>query len=423
MVDTIKSESPPSSIPNHQTTTSLNAASGANATTATPMIKDDTSPVTIADYASQAIICRALSIAFPNDIVIAEEDSTQLLRHNGQQLREVAKYVQMSCNNEQSSEGATTATTIAEKDVINWIDHGSSNANANTDGAIIDHDEEAESSSSRRGSKKPKTAQKRFWTLDPIDGTKGFIRGDQYAIALALIDDNEVKVGILACPALKLPLDVLNDQNDDDDVVCPSASTGNGVLFVAVRGEGTTMESLGNVQGNKTSPVQKQHQTQSIRLGQENGTTSADSSSTTRSIPRRMVESYVSTHCNQTLQENIAKAVGITTKSLRMDSQAKYGIVASGYATLYLRMPNPNKSTYKECIWDHAAGSIVVEEAGGYVTDMNGKRLDFTKGHKLFENTGVIVSNNGGGNVDNEKNIHDKVLEALKRHERQESQS
>ena len=27
----------------------------------------------------------------------------------------------------------------------------------------------------------------RFWTLDPIDGTKGFLRGEQYAVALALI--------------------------------------------------------------------------------------------------------------------------------------------------------------------------------------------------------------------------------------------
>ena len=27
-----------------------------------------------------------------------------------------------------------------------------------------------------------------YWTLDPVDGTKGFLRGQQYAIALARID-------------------------------------------------------------------------------------------------------------------------------------------------------------------------------------------------------------------------------------------
>ncbi|MEX2627272.1 MAG: inositol monophosphatase family protein, partial [Ilumatobacteraceae bacterium] len=40
----------------------------------------------------------------------------------------------------------------------------------------------------------------RFWTLDPIDGTKGFLRGDQYAIALALVEAGEVVLGALGCP-------------------------------------------------------------------------------------------------------------------------------------------------------------------------------------------------------------------------------
>lgn len=40
----------------------------------------------------------------------------------------------------------------------------------------------------------------RFWTLDPVDGTLGFVRGDQYAIALALIEDGQVMLGVLGCP-------------------------------------------------------------------------------------------------------------------------------------------------------------------------------------------------------------------------------
>ena len=42
----------------------------------------------------------------------------------------------------------------------------------------------------------------KFWTLDPIDGTKGFIRGQQYSISLAYIENGEIKVGILGCPNL-----------------------------------------------------------------------------------------------------------------------------------------------------------------------------------------------------------------------------
>jgi 3'(2'), 5'-bisphosphate nucleotidase len=46
----------------------------------------------------------------------------------------------------------------------------------------------------------------RFWALDPIDGTKGFLRGDQYAIALALVENREVKLGVLACPNLHVDI-------------------------------------------------------------------------------------------------------------------------------------------------------------------------------------------------------------------------
>ena len=45
----------------------------------------------------------------------------------------------------------------------------------------------------------------RFWTLDPIDGTKGFLRGEQYAVALALIVEGRIAVAALACPNLRVP--------------------------------------------------------------------------------------------------------------------------------------------------------------------------------------------------------------------------
>ena len=42
--------------------------------------KKDRSPVTVADFASQAIICRALAEHFPDDAVISEEDAADLLQ-------------------------------------------------------------------------------------------------------------------------------------------------------------------------------------------------------------------------------------------------------------------------------------------------------------------------------------------------------
>jgi 3'(2'), 5'-bisphosphate nucleotidase len=76
-----------------------------------------------------------------------------------------------------------------------------------------------------------------------------------------------------------------------------------------------------------------------------------------------------------------------------MDSQAKYAVLAAGQGEIYLRMLTPSRPDYKEKIWDQAAGSIVIEEAGGRVTDLHGKPLDFTLGRTLAQNRGICATN------------------------------
>ncbi len=284
--------------------------------------KKDRSPVTVADFGAQAVVCKALLEAFPNDPVVGEEDAGELKTPEmAERLQQVTSYVQQV---------APEATPEA---VTQWIDHGNGDVAA------------------------------RYWTLDPIDGTKGFLRKDQYAVALALVENGEIKVGVLACPAL-----TIGDKT--------------GILLVAVRDEGATMQAIA---GGNPEPIQV--------------TSSSDADHF------RFVESVESGHGDQSLQSAIAQAAGITADSMRMDSQAKYAAVASGQAVLYLRLPSPKSPDYREKIWDHAAGVIVVEEAGGRVTDMTGKPLDFSKAAKLVNNRGVIVSNG---------EIHDRVLSALK---------
>jgi 3'(2'), 5'-bisphosphate nucleotidase len=86
-----------------------------------------------------------------------------------------------------------------------------------------------------------------------------------------------------------------------------------------------------------------------------------------------------------------------------MDSQAKYAVVARGEAEIYLRLPT--RSDYREKIWDHAAGALIVEEAGGVVTDINGRPLEFNHGRELAANRGVIVTNG---------RLHHAVIEAVR---------
>jgi 3'(2'), 5'-bisphosphate nucleotidase len=291
--------------------------------------KGDRSPVTIADFGAQALICRALKDAFPRDPIVGEEDA-QALREpeNAAMLQQVAGYVRRF---------HPDATPEA---VCRWISAG--------------NDAVAE----------------RFWTLDPIDGTKGFLRNDQYAIALALIERGDTKVAVLGCPALPLRL-------DEKDGPC-------GVLFAAVRGAGAATAPLGN------DAFEAIHV--AARAGQH------------AQAHWRFVESVEASHGDHALQEAVAQAVGFTRPPLKLDSQAKYGAVARGDAALYLRLPSPQTPDYREKIWDHAAGALIVEEAGGRVTDMYGKSLHWTAGRRMEHNQGVVVSNGV---------VHAAILKAL----------
>jgi 3'(2'), 5'-bisphosphate nucleotidase len=290
------------------------------------ILKSDRSPVTIADYGSQAIICKLVREKFPHDAIVAEEDSEELRRPDRSRiLEQVRNYVNVF------------VPTSSSEEVCSWIDFGS---NATTD---------------------------RFWALDPIDGTKGFLRGDQYAIALALIEKGMVKLGILACPNLYA------------DAKRPFGE--KGCLFVALKGRG------------------------SVQMGRNGMSQRAISVSRLKNPPEAIITESVETdHANHLAHQRFAERLHINQPSLKMDSQAKYGILARGEVTLYLRVPSPSEPGYKENIWDHAAGTIIAEEAGGKVTDVFGKPLDFSCGIKMVKNHGVVVTNGM---------LHDVVLKAL----------
>lgn len=285
------------------------------------MEKADRSPVTVADFGSQALICQSISEAFPGDVIVAEEDSHEL-KKNALLLERVVDYANRLT-------AAPSAQTLCD-----WIDLG-------------------------RGD-----VGERFWTLDPIDGTKGFLREDQYAVALALIVDGEVVLGVLGCPNLPHQLD--------------NPLSERGCLFVAGRGEGVTMLAL---DGDVSTRI---HVSQT---------------------PLRFAESFESAHSNHDAHIEIAQKLGIVEAPIRMDSQAKYGLIARGDAAVYLRLPNPATPDYRECIWDHAAGMIVVEEAGGTVTDAQGQPLDFLQGRRMIKNRGVVATNGA---------LHDRVLESIR---------
>lgn len=134
-------------------------------------------PVTIADYGSQAILCRAISQSFPHDAVLAEEHANQFTELLPQEQRdEIIRLV-----------GAVLGESVTEAQVKAWLDHG-------------------------RG-----VEAERTWLIDPVDGTKGFIAMRRYSIAVALLDRGLPIAGVLGSPGYPSP-------------------DGRGLLFYAQRG-------------------------------------------------------------------------------------------------------------------------------------------------------------------------------------------
>jgi 3'(2'), 5'-bisphosphate nucleotidase len=286
--------------------------------------KRDKSPVTVADFASQAIVCAVLEQELPRDPIVGEE-SAKALREDAQAAlrRAVVERVRDEI-----------AGSPDDDTVLAWIDRGAAEA---------------------RGP--------RYWTLDPIDGTKGFLRGEQYAVALALIEDGEVALGVLGCPSL------------------PEGS-GFGALFYALRGGPARASSLWDER-----PGARRISVGDIQVASQ----------------ARFCESVESEHSDQSESARVAELLGIRSEPYRIDSQCKYAAVARNDASIYLRLPT--RADYREKIWDHAAGMLIVESAGGVVTDVDGRALDFTRGRTLEANRGVVATSGA---------IHAEVLRAVR---------
>jgi 3'(2'), 5'-bisphosphate nucleotidase len=288
------------------------------------MAKLGREPVTVADYGSQAVILEAIAAAFPDHGVIAEEGAAHFTDHAGEAGSEqIVRLV-----------GKALGRSVRLDEVLGWIDH--------------------------RGGRSPLT-----WAIDPIDGTKGFLRRDQFAVAVGLLYEGRPVAGVLACP--HFPHDL-------------SDSCGRrGLLLWGGAGVGAFMEGL---DGGAAVPVSVSE------VGDASGV--------------RVLGSVESSHGDPAVVRAVIEAAGLGGGWVRLDSQVKYGAVASGMAEVYLRPRS--RPDYRENVWDHAAGVAVVEAAGGRVGDLDGHPLDFSLGPRLEANRGVLASNG---------RIHDLLLEAL----------
>lgn len=297
------------------------------------LTKDDRSPVTVADYAAQAIVAMTLKERLQNPAecaLVGEEDSGDLTKDDAKLTREgVVRLVR------------TFRQGVEEEEVLEAIDSGADQGTGEA-----------------------------YWTLDPVDGTKGFLRGQQFAVALARVEQGKVRLGVMGCPGLPV------DQATTTDVPDPG-----GVIYAAVEGQGAW--EYADCDPN-VDPMR----------------ISCDIWSADR--PLRYCGSVEKAHGSVSDAGRLIESLGGGTR-VAVDSQCKYAIVARGQADAYLRMPK--NAEYVEKIWDHGAGSIIATESGAKVSDIHGRPLDFGHGRVLKANSGVIVAVPG---------LHEKLIDGIR---------
>lgn len=280
----------------------------------------------VADISAQIVINHRIKSVFPAVTIIGEEDSTVISTEMYERIKNVlSEYPEMGID--LSSKEALEAI-LRTSDLADGCD--------------------------------------RYWTVDPIDGTKGFIRGDQYAVCIALLDrlSESPLIAALGCP--NLPIKNASDAE-------------KGLLLLSIANKGNFACAMGSEIGDLEP------------LGRVQAT--ADLSTAI------FAGAFVSSHTNpleiDAIKSNFSNSVPI----VHMDSQCKYGLLALNRAQVYYRRHvsrNPAarkdwKCDYVEAIWDNAPGYLFVKEAGGRVTDFANNDLKFPP-CKNFQVVGGILA-------------------------------
>ena len=175
---------------------------------------------------------------------------------------------------------------------------------------------------------KVKNTYKTFWLLDPIDGTKDYIsKKDEYTLNAALILDLKPVLGIIYAPAKNRLF----------------YSYGKNLAFEINNGKKIVLD------------CKKKNNSEIIGLENSAGT------------PVEILDIY--------------KKYKVT-KKIKMSSSLKFCILASGEADIYAAMARASE-------WDIAAGHVILEHAGGYVTTHDEKKIFY--GKKDFKNLPLLA--------------------------------
>ncbi|KAL4628787.1 hypothetical protein ACB092_05G264000 [Castanea dentata] len=326
--------------------------------------KIDQTPVTVADFGVQALVSLELGKLFPSIPLVAEEDSAFVRSNNLEDP--VVKAVTRQASAEDKP--------WTHDDVLKAIDRGGKEAF--TFGT------------------KPAT----YWVLDPIDGTRGFLKGSEalYVVGLALVVEGEIVLGVMGCPnwqydsSIEFTTEVQENRKN---------LAGSGIIMIAHIGCGVWTKRLSDMLYTTTKMINGWTRcfVDGCCLIREARFCASDSQSSD-SFP-------LSTTFSATTIADSAGNNQILLLPTCCGSLCKYLMVASGRASVYIHRAKVQTSIK---IWDHAVGIICVLEAGGKVTDWKGCQVDLAAdkdGRRIIFPSGGILVTNG--------NLHDQILDKI----------
>lgn len=336
--------------------------------------KDDLSPVTIADFAIQALLTSTLHHAFPSDRFVGEESSAAL-RENPvlfQRVWDSLQYIANTCSAPAEIDDGVVVRIPSSADemceMIDWCGNGQPSV---------------------------ASGSARVWVFDPIDGTSNFVQGLIYAINVALLDADTGRqvLSVVGCPNMSVEISF-----PATDASLDPAS--EGALAYGVRGRGAFLRKLhGPVPAGDGDDVFFNEE-EGKEVGSRRLPRHADSADTIRSVTASTVSSGLST-----VHAAVAGRLGLVSfpENDVLPWVIRWLLLALGVGNATWWAYKSRKGLGK--IWDHAGAMLLFEEVGGKITDVDGRAIDLFVGRKMVGNYGFVAA---------PPKLHGDVLEAVR---------
>ena len=304
--------------------------------------KCDSTPVTVADFAAQALLISALRHVFPHDRFVGEENA-DALRQDDDLRQRVWELVSSTHLDDPDSE-ALLAKPMSEQEMLEYID---------------------------LGGREPGGSDGRFWVMDPIDGTATFLRGGQYAVALALVVDGKQVIGVMGCPNISPKVTTVEEMVVDNE--------GYGMMLSAVRGQGVVARSIGT---GSLLPAN------AMEILEEYTGPFED---------LNFVDSSLSEAYHLSAAKQVANCLGASFPGTDIwSTHVRYAALCLGSHSNYVQIRIPKDINDPDnYIWDYAGAQLIFQELGGRVTDLHGMDIDFGAGRRLCNNVGIIAAVGG----------------------------